>query len=330
MPAAAERPFAPAPRQPGRPPERVAAGPLVLRRVRADDAGVIAVAVRASLDHLRPWMPWATPEAADLRSQLVRVAEADELWDSGTGFIYVMIARDAGPPGGPGAVTDPDGEFAGTIGLHRRLSDDAVEIGYWTAAGKTRRGYATAAARALTQVALALPGTRQVEIHCDQANTASAAIPRKLGYRLDRVEAHEREAPGELGRRMIWVRDPADGPRAAGWPAGPTGRALAGEGGPHQRPAQAAPGDQVTGLDHQFPGGGSLGDRRMPLVGEAKRDGQGAGDSGQDGRQQHHRADPGRRVPGMPPEPAGKAGHRPDRDLLDPRHLLGQVEPGKD
>jgi len=44
-----------------------------------------------------------------------------------------------------------------------------------------------------------------VEIHCDVANTASAAIPRKRGYRLDRVEAHEREAPGEQGRRMIWV-----------------------------------------------------------------------------------------------------------------------------
>jgi RimJ/RimL family protein N-acetyltransferase len=48
---------------------------------------------------------------------------------------------------------------------------------------------------------------RRVEIHCDEANTASAAIPRKLGYRLDRVIAHEPEAPGESGRRMIWVRD---------------------------------------------------------------------------------------------------------------------------
>jgi len=207
---------------PARPPEQVAAGPLVLRRVHADDAGAIAVAVGASLEHLRPWMPWATPEAADLRSQLVRVAEADDVWESGTGFIYVMIARDSGPPG-PGAlgmVKDPDGEFAGTIGLHRRLADDAVEIGYWTVAGKTRRGYATAAAQAMTQVALALPGTRRVEIHCDEANTASAGVPRRLGYRLDRVEKHDKEAPGERGRRMIWVWDPAEGPRATGSPDG--------------------------------------------------------------------------------------------------------------
>src|SRR5436305_12586199 len=98
MPGAAERPFVstPSASHPICPPEQVAAGPLVLRRVHADDAGAIAVAVRASLEHLRPWMPWATPEATDLRSQLVRVAEADEPWESGTGFIYVMSARGPG------------------------------------------------------------------------------------------------------------------------------------------------------------------------------------------------------------------------------------------
>ena len=68
---------------------------------------------------------------------------------------------------------------------------------------------------ALTPVALELSATRRVEIHCDVANTASAAIPRKLGYRLDRVEAHEREAPGERGRRMIWVWDPPGGAAGA-------------------------------------------------------------------------------------------------------------------
>ena len=215
-------------RPPAAPPERLQAGPLVLRRVAACDAGTIAAAVGASMDHLRPWMPWATPEAADLRTQLVRVAEADELWETGTGFIYVMIARDrepGGPPGPAGSWGDPDGEFVGTIGLHRRAADDAMEIGYWIASARTRRGYATAAARTLTPVALELSGARRVEIHCDEANIASAAIPRKLGYRLDRVEAHEREAPGERGRRMIWVWDPSGGATEAEWSAGPTGRA---------------------------------------------------------------------------------------------------------
>jgi hypothetical protein len=62
--------------------------------------------------------------------------------------------------------------------------------------------------RAMTRVALALPGAHRAEIHCDQANAASAAIARKLGYRLDRVERCQPGAPGESGRLMVWVMVP--------------------------------------------------------------------------------------------------------------------------
>ncbi len=177
------------------PPEQIDAGLLVLRRLRPDDAAAIAAAVAASMEHLRPWMPWATPDSADPRTQRVRVAESDELWAQGTDFIYSII--------------DTDGMLAGEIGLHRRLADGGIEIGYWIAEQRTRRGIATAAAAAITDAALRLPGVTRVEIHCDEANVASSAIPRKLGYRLDRVISHAPEAPGESGRRQIWVQDPA-------------------------------------------------------------------------------------------------------------------------
>jgi RimJ/RimL family protein N-acetyltransferase len=170
----------------------IEAGPILLRRLRPEDAGALATVVGESLDHLRPWMPWATPAAADQQMQLARIAEAEEMWEAGTDYIYSVFA--AG-----------DGALAGSIGLHRRVADGGIEIGYWIAVGETGRGYATAAARAVTSVALTLPGVERVEIHCDEANVASAAVPRKLGYRLDRMEAHEPEAPGERGRRMIWV-----------------------------------------------------------------------------------------------------------------------------
>jgi RimJ/RimL family protein N-acetyltransferase len=52
----------------------------------------------------------------------------------------------------------------------------------------TGRGYATACARALTQAGLALCDVVRVEIHTDEANAISAAVPRRLGYRLDRVD----------------------------------------------------------------------------------------------------------------------------------------------
>ena len=227
MPPAAERPIRSAAlaSQSAHPPGRVTAGPLVLRRMEVGDAGIIAAVVGESLDHLRPWMPWATKEAADRRTQLARITEADELWDSGTDYIYAIFAPGDGAPGkdgsGPesggssaggrpvdgGFAGNKDGALVGTIGLHRRAAEDVIEIGYWIAAGQTRRGYGTLAARAATSLAAALPGIRHVEIHCDEANVASAAIPRKLGYRLDRTEPHEPEAPGERGHRMIWIWD---------------------------------------------------------------------------------------------------------------------------
>jgi RimJ/RimL family protein N-acetyltransferase len=64
----------------------------------------------------------------------------------------------------------------------------------------------SAAAKAVTEAAEALDDVDRVEIHTDEANVRSAAIPRKLGYRLERVDVRRPEAPGESGRLQIWVR----------------------------------------------------------------------------------------------------------------------------
>jgi RimJ/RimL family protein N-acetyltransferase len=187
------------PESPDAPPERVEAGPVVIRRVRVSDAGAIAAAVAASLDYLRPWMPWANPGAADRGSQLARVAEADHRWASGLSYTYSVL-------------TAEHGTLVGEIALHRRSADRAIEIGYWIAASQSGRGYASAAAAAMTAAALQLPDVDRAEIHCDAANRASAAIAGKLGYRLDRIEELKPEAPGESGRLMIWIREPSADP----------------------------------------------------------------------------------------------------------------------
>jgi RimJ/RimL family protein N-acetyltransferase len=176
------------------PPERVEAGSVVVRRLRASDAGAIAAAVGASLDHLTPWMPWATPAAAERGNQLARVAEADQRWESGLSYTYSVL-------------TAENGTLVGEVALHRRTGDSTVELGYWIAAGQAGRGYGTSASAALTSVALGLAGVNRVEIHCDAANVGSAAVARRLGYRLDRIEERHPEAPGESGRLMIWVLD---------------------------------------------------------------------------------------------------------------------------
>ncbi|MFD0279665.1 GNAT family N-acetyltransferase [Kitasatospora sp. NPDC127111] len=180
---------------PGRPPELLRlAGGISLHRRAPDRAAALNAAVHANLDHLRPWLAWAAEAPSPAQTaQLTRAGSA--AWDAGTDFIY-LIGLDAEP-----------GSVIGSFGLHGRIGPGALEIGYWVSADRAGRGIATTAARALTAAALALPGIGRVEIRCDQANGASAAVPRKLGYRLDRIADVAVRAPGETGRQLVWVKE---------------------------------------------------------------------------------------------------------------------------
>jgi RimJ/RimL family protein N-acetyltransferase len=166
------------------------------RRTAADAAGVNAVIVR-DIDHLRPWMSWAK-EVPSLARSIEMTQVGWQLWENRTDFLFVLGHRD-----------EPAGVF-GMFGLHRRIGPGALEIGYWVAKEHTGRSLATYGAAALTEAALALPDVARVEIHCDRANTASSAVPRKLGFRLDRVVQEEAQAPAETGHKEIWIMAAAD------------------------------------------------------------------------------------------------------------------------
>ena len=157
-------------------------------------------AIARSRQHLVPWQGWAA--TADRASLSAYVERAERTWEAMTDFGYGLFE--------PAAATADSaisgGAVVGGAGLHARLGPRALEIGYWVHVDRINRGYATAAASALTAAALALPNVERVEIHCDEANVRSAAVPRKLGYRLDRIEPDEVAALAERGRSMIWVQ----------------------------------------------------------------------------------------------------------------------------
>ncbi|MFF7458066.1 GNAT family N-acetyltransferase [Kitasatospora sp. NPDC008115] len=179
---------------PGRPPELLRpAGGITLRRRSPAQAPALNAAVRANLDHLRPWLEWAAEAPTPARTARLTAAGV-AAWEAGTDFIY-LAGLDAEP-----------GRVIGSFGLHGRIGPGALEIGYWVSAEHGRRGIATAAARSLAEAALALPGIHRVEIHCDPANTASGAVARRLGFRLDRVVDAPVRAPGETGRKQIWIQ----------------------------------------------------------------------------------------------------------------------------
>lgn len=178
-----------------RPPERIDVGHCVLRRERVGDEALISPAVEANLEHLRPWMPWATPEGAVESVQRERLKQVEQSWDDAQDHSYLLL--DAS-----------ESRLLGIFGMHRRIGPGAIEIGYWLSQDAVGNGYATRATRALTDAALALDGVSRVEIHCDEANLRSQKVPQRLGYRLDRIEPDEIEAPGEVGRSMFWIYPP--------------------------------------------------------------------------------------------------------------------------
>lgn len=181
-------------------PEELRGDGVILRRYRPDDLEALKEAIATSHEHLRGWMPWAAEPPTD---------------DSVLAFLTPAIDDFGGEAPANYAITRPeDGAYVGGCGLMPRVGEGALEIGYWVNVRHTRRGIGTEATRLLTAAALALEGVERVEIHCDEANVPSAAIPQRLGYRLDRIETEEPDAPLEIGRTMIWVADRGNWPPA--------------------------------------------------------------------------------------------------------------------
>lgn len=175
------------------PPERVELdGDAYLRWSTVDDAEAIARAVGESLDHLKPWMPWADAQSADEEFQRGRLRNQPQQRERAEEWQY-------------GVHANRDDAFLGSIGLMTRRGPGTLEIGYWLHVDAGGCGRATSAARALTEIGLRVLGVDRMIIACDEANRRSAAIPQRLGYTLERVEVRPPEAPGETGRMQLWV-----------------------------------------------------------------------------------------------------------------------------
>ena len=171
------------------PPERLTHASIELRRWRATDADLSFRLVSESLEHLRPWMPWATSDyGLATASEYLQRCEAD--WTAGSAFQYLILAGD---------------QPACSAGLMARIGEGGLEIGYWVHPAFTGRGVATSAAAALTDAAFTLPGIDHVEIHHDVLNLASERVPAKLGFSaVGTTAARFGLAPADSGTTQVW------------------------------------------------------------------------------------------------------------------------------
>jgi RimJ/RimL family protein N-acetyltransferase len=165
-------------------PYRIETERLVIRCYEPRDAALIKESVDSSIEHLRPWMPWAEdePQTLEEKTELARLFRAS--FDTGENFTYGIFA--AG-----------EAELLGGSGLHPRIGPGGLEIGYWVRASATRQGFVTESTAALTRVGLEICGADRIEIRIEPGNEASFGVPRKLGYREEATLL--RRLPGKAG-----------------------------------------------------------------------------------------------------------------------------------
>jgi RimJ/RimL family protein N-acetyltransferase len=173
-------------------------GRTTLRRIGTADAPAIARAVRESLDHLAAWMPWAGAASATDSFQRERLGSIAATYDDDTATWEFAICERGATSEGSETET-----LVGLCGITVR-EDGRREIGYWVHVDHTRRGHATRAAALLTQIWRERRSEPRIEIRCDAANRASAAIPKQLGYHLEGVIDVKPEARAETGHLMVW------------------------------------------------------------------------------------------------------------------------------
>ena len=151
------------------PAYRIETKRLVVRCYDPADAPLLAESISVNVEHLRPWMPWVYREPEPMEEKFQRLKRFRGLFDLGQDFVYGIFNPD-------------ETKLIGGTGLHTRLGDGELEIGYWIHKDYINQGLVTESTAALVKVAFEILRVHRIEIHMDSENTASAAIPRKLGF----------------------------------------------------------------------------------------------------------------------------------------------------
>jgi RimJ/RimL family protein N-acetyltransferase len=149
-------------------PATYAAADFVIRSYRPDDWQALRQAHVASYEHLRPWMPWATPDPSphELEALCRRFAARYLL---GEEFVLGLWMGD---------------ELVGGTGFHLRggpLESGNAEIGMWIAASRAGRGLGTRALAAMLAWGFTEWPWYRLSWHCDTRNHASARVAEKNG-----------------------------------------------------------------------------------------------------------------------------------------------------
>jgi RimJ/RimL family protein N-acetyltransferase len=178
--------------------EELAGERIIVRPYRPDDAQALMEAVDESRDHLRPWMPFADEHRSmeECRHWIIR-QNAEWLLRENMNCAILLKEGD---------------RYLGGVGLHPINWDiRRFEIGYWLRKSAEGHGYMLEAVKLLADYALNELGANRVEIKCDERNTRSAAVAKRLGFVQEAcLRNHEAATDGSLRNTLIFARIPGD------------------------------------------------------------------------------------------------------------------------
>jgi RimJ/RimL family protein N-acetyltransferase len=166
---------------------------LLLRCYTPGDAELLLRSINGSLEHLRPWIPWAQDQPQEIEWTGKFIRQFRGQFDLGQDAVY--------------GIFDPQEQaLIGGTGLHNRVGKDAREIGYWINVDHIDRGYATEAVCALIRTGFEIEGLARLEIHCDPENTRSNNIPQKLRFRHEQtIKNSSTDREGRFRDENIWT-----------------------------------------------------------------------------------------------------------------------------
>ena len=137
--------------------------------------------------------PTVDDEGQYLEETLLWLRRARAAFDSDTEYRYGLFE--------PG-----EQRLVGEVSLFKRVGPGAREIGYWIDRHLARRGLATEAAAAMVRIAFEIDRVERVEIHHSADNTASGAVPRRLGFTQDaRLRRRSLDSDDVVRDLAIWT-----------------------------------------------------------------------------------------------------------------------------
>jgi RimJ/RimL family protein N-acetyltransferase len=147
---------------------------LLIRMPMPGDGKVMYEAINASIEELKPWLPFAQMEQTEEDVE-VNIREAHLKFLKREDLRLLIFLKDTG-------------ELVASSGLHRiDWGIPKFEIGYWIDSRHSGKGYMTEAVQGITDFAVNELKARRVEIRCDTRNSKSAAIPERLGFILEGI-----------------------------------------------------------------------------------------------------------------------------------------------